>query len=305
METYCFQIELNMNLLTMMETFASVVETGSFTAAAEQLGLSKSFVSKQVSQLESELGTRLLYRTTRKLSVSDEGTRFYNHCKLIVAEADNARAEIIESQSVPRGKIRITVPQSLIITDVGRVLLRFQHEYPDIELDIIVSGKFLDLIDKNIDLAIRVGQLEDSMLVSRRLVDCFFQVVASPQYINKWGKPNHPEDLTQHNCLVYGVSRIVHNWPFLMPNGETIMVKAQGNLTCNDGNLIVNAALEDLGIGFGPSFLFNKHLDVGTLQLLLPEYQQPTAISALYPYNRNLPRRIKVLIDFLAEHLSI
>ena len=294
-----------MKILTMMETFAGVVETGSFTAAAALLGLSKSFVSKQVSQLESELGTRLLYRTTRKLSLSDEGARFYNHCKHILAEADNARAEIIESQSSPRGKIRITTPQSLIITDVGHVLLRFQQEYPDIELDVTVSGKFVDLVDKSIDLALRVGQLEDSTLVSRRLVDCSFQVVASQQYIERWGKPNLPEDLTQHNCLVYGDSRMSHSWPFRMPNGESIMVKAQGNLTCNDGLLMVNAAFEGLGIAFGPSFLFKKHLDAGTLRLLLPDYQQPTTISALYPVNRNLPRRVRVLIDFLAEHLSI
>ena len=294
-----------MNILTMMETFAGVVEAGSFTAAAERLGLSKSFVSKQVSKLETELGTRLLYRTTRKLSLSDEGTRFYNHCKLIIAEADNARAEIIESQSNPRGKIRIAAPQSLIITNVGQVLLKFQQEYPDIDLDVIVSGKFVDLVEKGIDVAIRVGQLEDSMLVSRRLVDCSFQVVASQHYIDRRGKPNLPEELTQHNCLVYSESKVSQSWPFRMPNGETIMVKAQGNLTCNDGHLIVNAALDGLGIGFGPNFLFKKHLDAGTLRLLLADYQQPTAISALYPLNRNLPRRVRILIDFLAEHLSI
>jgi len=294
-----------MNILNLMETFAGVVKAGSFTAAAEQLGRSKSFVSKQVSQLETELSTQLLYRTTRKLSLTDEGARFYNHCKLIMAEADNARAEIIESQSNSRGKIRITAPQSLIITDVGQVLLGFQQQYPDIDLDVIVSGKFIDLVDKGIDLAIRVGQLEDSMLISRKLADCSFQVVASPQYIDRRGKPNLPGDLTQHNCLVYGDSRVSHSWPFRMPNGEPIMVKAQGKLTCNDGHLIVNATLEGLGVGFGPSFLFKKHLDAGTLCLLLPDYQQPTAISALYPLNRNLPRRVRVLIDFLIEHLSI
>lgn len=293
------------NILTMMEIFSGVVEAGSFTAAAEKLGVSKSFVSKQVSQLEAELGTRLLNRTTRKLSLSDEGARFYNRCKLIMVEADNARAEIMESQSNPRGKIRITAPQSLVITDVGQVLLKFQQEYPDIDLDVIVSGKFVDLVEKGIDLALRVGQLEDSMMISRRLADCSFQVAASPEYINRWGEPNFPEDLTQHNCLVYSESKGNNNWPFRKSNGESIIVKAQGNLTCNDGHFIVNAALSGLGIGFGPNFLFKKHLDTGALRLLLEDYQQPTAISALYPLNKNLPRRVRVLIDFLAEHLSI
>lgn len=294
-----------MNMLTMMETFANVVETSSFTAAADRLQLSKSFVSKQVSQLESELGTSLLYRTTRKLSLTEEGALFYKHCQLIISEADNARAEITESQSTPRGKIRITIPQSLIIAGAGQTFLKFQQEYPDIELDVIVSGKFFDLTDNSIDLAIRVGQLEDSMLVSRKLESCFFQVVASPQYLKKQGAPKHPGDLKEHNCLVYGSSREVHHWSFRMTNGEAIVLKAQGKLTSNDGLLMVSAALEGMGIAFGPSFLFKKHLDLGTLSLLLPGYQQPTAISAIYPANRNLPRRVRVLIDFLDEHLSI
>ena len=294
-----------MNMLTMMETFANVVETSSFTAAADRLQLSKSFVSKQVSQLESELGTRLLYRTTRKLSLTEEGALFYKHCQLIISEADNARAEIIESQSTPRGKIRITIPQSLIIAGAGQALLSFQQEYPDIELDVIVSGKFFDLIDNSIDLAIRVGQLEDSMLVSRKLESCFFQVVASPQYLKKHGTPKHPEDLKQHNCLIYGSSKEVNNWPFRMTNNETILLKAKGKLTSNDGLLMVSAALEGMGIAFGPSFMFKQHLDLGTLCLLLSEYQLPTAISAIYPANRNLSRRVRVLIDFLNENLSI
>lgn len=295
-----------MNILTMMETFAGVVEAGSFTAAAERLGISKSFISKQISQLESELGTRLLYRTTRKLSLSDEGARFYNHCKHIITEAANAKAEIIESQSNPRGKIRITVPQSLIISGVGQVLLKFQQHYPDIELDVIISGRVEDLVDEGIDIALRVGQLEDSTQISRKLVDCVFQVVASPQYIDKWGMPDHPADLTRHNCLIYGDSKYSRSWPFRMPNGESIMVKVRGNLACNDGNFILNAALEGLGIGFGPSFMYKKYLDEGKLRLLLPDYSpQPTAISTIYPLNRNLSRRVRLLIDFLIEQLSI
>lgn len=294
-----------MNTLTLMETFAVVVEAGSFTAAAERLGLSKSFVSKQVSLLEQDLGARLLYRTTRKLSLSEEGSQFYNHCKLIMAEAENARAEIMDSQSAPRGKIRITVPQSLIISGVSQLLIQFQHKYPDIDLNVIASGRVEDLVDEGIDIALRVGQLEDSSLISRRLADCTFQVAASPQYIEKWGEPSQPADLTQHNCLVYGDSRSNHGWPFRTPSDESITVKVKGSLTSNDGALIVDGMLNSLGIGFGPSFLFKRHVEEGALQLLLTRYyQQQTSISALYPLSRNLPRRVRVLIDFLAEHLS-
>lgn len=293
-----------MNILIMMETFAAVVEAGSFTAAAKRLGLSKSFVSKRISLLEAELGTRLLYRTTRKISLSDEGARFYNHCQHIITEAKNAKAEVIESQSNPKGQIRITLPQSLIISGAGDVLLRFQQIYPDIELDIIASGKTEDLVEKSIDIALRVGNLQDSTLISRRLTDCVFQVVASPDYIEKFGLPQRPEDMVHHNCLIYGDSKVGSSWPFTLPGGETITIKVHGNLSSTDGHFIVKAALEGRGISFGPDFLYKKHVDSGELQLLLPEfYSEQTAISALYPLNRNLSRRVRLLIDFLTEQL--
>lgn len=293
-----------MNILTLMETFSAVVETGSFTAAAEKLGLSKSFVSKQVSTLESDLGTRLLYRTTRKLSLSDEGGQFYNHCKIIITEAENARSEVMDRQGAPRGKIRITMPQSLIISGFGQLLIDFQLKYTEIKLEVIASGRVEDLVKNGIDIALRVGQLEDSSLISRRLSGCTFQVVASPSYIKKYGVPEQPADLMQHNCLIYGDSKINKAWPFISPSGESISIKAKGNLTSNDGGLIVQAMLNGLGIGFGPSFLFKEHVDNGGLKLLLNDYYQPaTAISALYPLNRNLSRRIRMLIDYLSQRL--
>lgn len=294
-----------MNILTLMETFSVVVETGSFTAAAEKLGLSKSFVSKQVSTLELELGALLLYRTTRKLSLSEEGGQLYKHCKVIMAEAENAQAEVMDSQGAPRGRIRITMPQSLIISGFNQLLIEFQRQYPEIELEVIASGRIEDLIEEGIDIALRVGQLEDSTLISRRLAGCTFQVVASPEYIKKYGEPSQPADLMQHNCLIYGDSKINKGWPFRSPSGESITVKAKGNLTSNDGSLIVDGMINGLGIGFGPSFLFKEHVEKGRLKLLLSSYYQaPTAISALYPLNRNLSRRIRLLIDYLSEKLS-
>ena len=306
MATHCSLKGANVNILTLMETFSVVVESGSFTAAAEKLGLSKSFVSKQVSTLEKDLGARLLYRTTRKLSLSDEGGQFYNHCKIIIAEAENACVEVMDQQSAPRGKIRITMPQSLIISGFGKLLIDFQLQYPEIVLEVIASGRIKDLVEEGIDIALRVGQLEDSSLISRRLADCTFQVVASPQYVKKCGTPQQPADLMHHNCLIYGDSKINRGWPFRSTSGESITIKAKGNLTSNDGGLVVEAMLNGLGIGFGPSFLFKEHVDKGRLQLLLSDYYQaPTAISALYPLNRNLSRRIRMLIDYLAERLTI
>ncbi len=295
-----------MNILTLMETFSVVVDTGSFTAAAEKLGFSKSFISKQISTLEDDLGTRLLYRTTRKLSLSDEGGQFYKHCKIIMTEAENARAEVMDSQGAPKGKIRLTLPQSLIISGFGQLLIEFQLQYPEIELEVIASGRTEDLVEEGIDIALRVGQLEDSSLISRRLADCTFQVVASPQYIRKSGAPYQPADLMEHNCLIYSDSKINRGWPFLSPSGESITVKAKGSLTSNDGGLIVGSILSGVGIGFGPSFLFENDIEEGRLQLLLSDYYQPaTTISALYPLNRNLSRRVRMLVDYLSERLSV
>jgi len=295
-----------MAILTWMETFAAVVEAESFTKASEQLGISKSFVSKQVSQLEQSLGVRLLHRSTRKLSMTDEGSSFYKHCSLIVSEAEKAKAELLESQKNPRGRIRITVPQSLIISRAGDVLLKFQKQYPDIQLEVIASGAAADMIDEGIDLALRIGQLEDSSLICRKLSDCMLQVVASPQYIDQHGEPENPSELTQHNCLIYASSKLSQHWPFRLPNGKEITVNTRGKLACNDGNLIIKAALDGIGIAFAPSILFQPYIDEGGLCLLLSEYSMPpVSISALYPSNRNLSRKVKVLIDFLSKHLSL
>ena len=294
-----------MSILNYMEAFTFTVKTGSFTAAAEQLGLSKSYISKQVSQLESDLGTRLLYRTTRKLSLSHDGEQFYQHCKLIMEEADKAKAEVMDSHDLPRGLIKLTIPQSFVLSEAGSVLIKFQNEYPDIKLEIITSGSNVDLIDESIDLALRIGELEDSTMMCRKLTDCEFQVVASPKYIEQHGIPSQPKELTQHNCLIYSASQLSQQWPFRSPSGETITVNAQGSLSCNDGQYILNGALNGLGICFGPSIMFKHHIDKNELCLLLEDsYLPAVSISAIYPLNRNLTRRVRLLIDFLAQELS-
>jgi len=294
-----------MSILNYMEAFTFTVKTGSFTAAAEQLGLSKSYVSKQVSQLENDLGTRLLYRTTRKLSLSHDGEQFYQHCKLIMEEADKAKAEVMDSHDEPRGIIKLTIPQSFVLSEAGSALIKFQNEYPDIELEIITSGSNVDLIEESIDLALRIGELEDSTMMCRKLTDCEFQVVASQKYIKQHGVPSQPKELTQHNCLIYSASQLSQQWPFRLPSGETITVNVQGSLSCNDGQYILNGTLNGLGICFGPSILFKHHIDNNELCLLLEDYYLPAAsISAIYPLNRNLTRRVRLLIDFLAQEMS-
>lgn len=289
-----------MKVLMLIEAFTTVVESGSFTLAAERMNLSKSFVSKQVTQLESELGVKLLYRTTRKLSLTEEGQRFFEHCKTIVSEAEKATSEALESHTNPKGVIRLTVPQSLLISGFGGLFITFQRKYPDIELDIIASGKIEDLYEQHIDLAVRVGKLEDSNLKSLTLASSKFIVVASPQYLEKNGEPLEPKDLAKHNCINYGASRLSNSWPFCLDNGEKLVVQVNGNLTCDDGNVILEAALCGYGICFGPDYLYSSYIKQGRLSPILVGFQEPTTITALYPFNKTPTRRLRLLLDFMA-----
>jgi len=293
-----------MSILPLMESFAAVVEAGSFTGAAEQLGVSKSLVSKQISQLEDHLETRLLHRSTRKLSLTDEGKRFYNHCQMIVVEAKKAQEEIIDSKTNPRGRIKIAIPQSIAISNINSVFNDFQEKYPNILLEIIASGVIENLIDEGYDLALRMGRLEDSTLISRRLSQCYYQTVASSQYLNENGRPNHPKELNIHNCLIYASSS--SHWYYQKTNGESFFVTARGNLVCNDGNLIVNAVLNGQGIAYGPSILYQPYINQGRLEYLFEDYAvPPISISIVYPSKQNLSHKVSVLIDFLSEHLFV
>lgn len=293
-----------MSILPLMEAFAAVVEAGSFTDAAEQLSLSKSFVSKQVSQLENQMGTRLLHRSTRKLSLTDEGKQFYTRCKLIVDEARKAQEEITDNRTNPRGRIKIAIPQSVAISNLSSVFKQFQEKYPNIVLEIIASGARENLIDEGYDLALRIGRLQDSTLISRRLAECRYQTVASPQYLEKFEKPSHPKELAKHNCLIYASSS--GHWAYQKKNGEPMTVPARGNLICNDGNLIIDAVLNGQGIAYGPSILYQPHIAQGKLVLLFEDYAvPPVLISIVYPSKQNLSRKVSVLIDFLSEHLFV
>jgi len=293
-----------MKILMLIEAFTTVVESSSFTAAAERLRLSKSFVSKQVSQLESELGVKLLYRTTRKLSLTEEGQQFFEHCRAIIADAEKAVSDIQDSHTRPKGKIRLTVPHSLLISGFGQLFMSFQKQYPEIELDIVSSGKLEDLYGENFDLAIRVGRLEDSNLKSQILAASKYIVVASEEYLSAHGAPAQPKDLAGHNCIHYGDSRLANNWPFHMKNGEKVMVKVSGNLTSNDVNVILEAALSGHSICFGPDYLYEPYIRQGKLTTILADYQEPTSITALYPFNKTPTRRLKLLLGFMADNFA-
>jgi len=294
-----------MNILTYLETFSAVVENGSFTAAAQTMGVSKPVVSKQVSQLEQHLGVQLLHRTTRRLRLTHAGEVFANYAHRIMLDVREAERSVLPLQHEPKGRLRITAPESLAMSLLPEALVNFQQKYPKIELDIQVSGRMVNLVEEGIDVALRVGELEDSSLMARRLMTCGFHVCASPEYLQKQGKPEHPSELETHNCLIYSPAPHADNWQFRDEQGKNFSIKVKGNLRSDTGNILMNAALNAKGIFIGPTFMIDSALEEGQLETVLDEYRpMTTGLYAVYPYSKLVSTKVRAFVDFIAESWS-
>ena len=295
----------NMSVLPYLETFSAVVEKGSFTAAAEALDISKPVVSKQVSQLELYLGVQLLHRTTRRLHLTEAGEVFASYSQRIVADAREAVQSVLPLQSEPEGTLRITAPESLAMSMLPEVLLGFQQRFPKVDLDVHISGRFVDLVEEGIDLALRVGELEDSSMIARRLMTCRFHVCASPDYWKKHYAPNHPNDLKNHNCLVYSQSPRPDTWTFKDKNGKDISVKVKGNLRSDAANLLLDSVIDGQGILIGPSYMIDEAWNGGQVKTVLEEYYcSPVGLYAIYPYSKLVSTKVRTFVDYLIETWS-
>ena len=291
-----------MNIIPYLETFSSVVEHGSFTAAANKLGISKSVVSKKISLLEAHLGVQLLHRTTRCLNLTPAGEIFSSYAQRIMSDVREAELSVLPQQSEAQGRLRISVPESLAISLLPEVLLSFQQKFPKIELDVSVSGRWVDLIEEGIDVALRIGELENSTLITKLLMPCHFHVCASPEYLKKHGKPQHPNELKAHNCFIYSQIPNSDNWLFKDDQGQNISIKVNGNLRSDAGNILMNAALNGNGIFIGPSFMVASALDDGKLETVLDQYASTvTGLHALYPRSTFIPLKVRAFVDFIAE----
>ena len=294
-----------MSVLPYLETFDAVVEHGSFTAAAESLGISKPVVSKQVSQMEQRLGVQQLHRTTRRLHLTEAGEVFARYAKNIVSDSQEAERSVLPLQAEPTGKLRITAPESLAISMLPGALSLFQAKFPKIELDLHISGAYVDLIEEGIDVALRVGSMEDSSLIARRLMPCGFHVCASPDYWERQGKPIDPNELKHHNCLVYSQSPKTDIWAFKDEHAEDLNVKVKGNLRSGAGNIILDAGLKGQGVFIGPTYMVKQSLEEGKLEQGLEEYTaSTTGLFAVYPHSKLVSRKVRVFIDYLIDTWS-
>jgi DNA-binding transcriptional LysR family regulator len=280
--------------------FVNVAETESFTKASQKLAISTAQVSRQVNALEKRLNIKLFYRTTRKVSVTEEGRVFYHHCRGVLDGLDAAERAITNLQSTPQGKIKLTAPVTYGEQQILPLINDFMQQYPDIEVTAYLSNQQLDLVDESFDLAIRLGNLSDSSLMAKKLTERANYVCASPAYLEKYGIPHSLSELNKHNCLL-GTRDYWH----FSDAGKEKSIRVAGKLRCNSGFGLVDAALKGIGIVQLPDYYIKEHLINGTLISLLDNYKAPDeGIWAIYPQNRHLSPKIRLLVDYLLAHLS-
>lgn len=286
--------------------FARVVEQESFTGAAQMLGVSKSAVSKQVAKLEESLGVRLLNRTTRKIQVTEAGHVFYERCRRIADEVEEARAAVSSLQTSPRGVLRVNAPVSYGLLHLGRLLPDFMARYPDLQVDLSLSDRKVDLLEEGVDVAVRIGQLTDSSLIAKKITEFPRIVVASPSYWDAHGRPAKPDDLTAHNCFIYTYLPQGDQWLFRDPeSGAAVSTRVTGSLSANNGDALLQAAERGLGVYWMPSFFLDRQIEDGVLEEVLQEYRaDPVGLYAIFPHSRHLPTKTRAFIDFLGEKIG-
>jgi DNA-binding transcriptional LysR family regulator len=290
--------------LQRMAIFARVVEDKSFSAAARRLGLSKSLVSKQVTQLEKSVGARLLNRTTRALSLTEAGAAFYEHCSRIVEELEEAKLAVSRLHSEPRGLLRISVPVAFGRLHVATVLPEFLATYPDLKVDMVTTDRFVDLAEEGYDVVVRIADQPAPTLVARKLAPVYRKMVATPDYFKRHGVPKTPEDLEQHNCLTYTYFNPQDPWRLRGPDGD-ISIPASGNLRVNDDDALAEAVLRGLGLALLPTFIIGKELQAGRLQSVLSQYiPLERHIYAVYLANRHVSAKVRAFIDYLLKRFG-
>ena len=294
-----------MNALGDIASFIEVVQTGSFTAAAERLGASKSIVSKHVSRLEERLGARLLNRTTRRLSLTEVGALFYARAQLGLDELAEAEAVVSRLQAAPRGTLKLNVPMSFGVVHIAPVMRDFLTRYPELQLDMRLDDRKLDLVEEGFDVAIRIADLADSSLVAVRLGTCRHVVCASPAYLQTFGEPITPDELRNHNALSFSYQDSPTQWQFTATDGRRMEVPVFGNLRINNSLALREALLAGAGIALTPSFVVGPDLRAGLLRTVLTDYRlREVPIHAVYPQRRHLSPKVKAFIEFMAEHLA-
>lgn len=288
-----------------METFARVVEAGSISGAADRMGIAKSAVSRRLSDLESRLGVQLFRRTTRRLDLTDSGRGFYERCLTILSDVDEAEDAVSQAHGTLRGRLHVAVPMSFGLLHLGPAICAFMQAHPEVEFDLDMNDRQVDLLAEGLDLAVRIADLEDSTLIARQLAPIHTVVCASPDYLARHGTPQTPEQLAEHNCLVYSNNPEPALWRYHDSQGNALSVRVRVCLKASNGDFLHQAAIAGQGICLQPTFIVHKSIEQARLIPVLTEYAWPRMNAyAVYPQTRHLSRRVRVFVDFLAERFA-
>lgn len=289
-----------MNRWEGLDEFIAVAETGQFTAAAQRIGLSSSQVSRQIARLEERLQTRLFYRSTRKVALTEAGQTFLQHCQRLVDARDEAMRAISDLTGEPKGLLRMTCAVAYGERFIVPLVNAFMARHPQLRVDIELSNRPLDLVHEGLDLAIRLGRLQDSRLVATRLAPRVMYLCAAPSYLERYGRPHSLSEVARHNCLVGSSDQ----WTF-QQDGKEQSLRVQGNWRCNSGQAVLDAALRGFGLCQLPDYYVLDHLKSGELVSLLEQHRPPnTAVWALYPQQRHLSPKVRQLVDALRDGLA-
>lgn len=295
-----------MDRFDAMRAFVAVVDAGSFVGAAERLQISKPVISRLVAELEERLGVRLLHRTTRKLSLTPEGDTFVGRCRSVLFELQEAEDDVSHRSAQARGLLRVNVPVSYGLTHLAGQWPGFMQKHPEVILDVTLSDRVVDLVEEGYDMAVRIGKLESSTLVSRRLSTTRMILCASPGYIKTNSKPKTPGDLIHHRILAYSLLSSGDHWFFTFSKDAKRQesVRIAPVMRTNNGDTCRAAALRDQGIVLQPDFLVGDDIRAGSLVELMPEWQAgELGVFAVYPSRRYLSAKVRLLVEHLAEHL--
>lgn len=294
-----------MDRLTEMEAFATVVDQGGFTDAARKMGISKSAVSKHVSSLEARLGARLLNRTTRRVNPTEIGLVYYDRARRVLNDAGEADSIVTAMQAAPSGLLRLSVATDFGVSLLSPVLDEFLAQFPDISVNMVLKNRYVELISEGFDMAVRVGELEDSSLRARRICESTQRLIAAPAYFAQHGRPARIDQLTEHRLLHYSNQASANVWKITAPSGEERQIRGTGWLTVNDGQSLLNAAIKGLGIAYLPSYLYHQAIAQGLVQDVIPDLPRTTlGIHAVYPPGRYTQPKVRAFIDFLVAQFA-
>jgi DNA-binding transcriptional LysR family regulator len=293
-----------MDRLDAMLLFVRVAELGSFAAAAQQTGLARSVVTRQIAALEAHLGVKLMARSTRRLTLTSGGTAYLEKCRVILNLVEAAETDVAAERLTPRGNIHISLPLSFGLKRLAPLLLDFSGRYPEVALDMDYSDRRVKLIEEGIDLSIRITRRLDPGDVARKIGTSRLLVVASPDYLARHGRPQHPSELAHHECLGYTAGGAPLSWAFTVAGGlESFPVHSR--IHANNGEVLSEAAAQGLGITCQPDFILDEFLAAGRVEAILSDFPSPElGIYAMLPSNRHVPHRVRVLMDFLADGLA-